>query len=268
MSVLSARQVVDAVERDDMSTLAKGAPFAIDVPLALETALPQLGTRSRLVATWVLERCTGETKGHALLEMTADPDEQIAVLAARAMLKMPREELPAAERIAITIPVRLKPPVRRFLYLVLGRTDNTAALRQLRQCYEQERSTEALAKARVAAVRLGGASEREALIERLEKVTAASAEAAFEDLIYVGDPRLALATLAWFDDDRVVMNVGTHDGPIFVHMSDLATVAADRLGVPFEHRAPLAVAPQHPAYVSAARTAVAKIPRAEMQLGR
>jgi len=240
MSALDARQVVDAVARDDMAVLTQAAPFAVDVPLALEAALPQLGTRARLVATWVLERCSGEPKGHALLEMTADPDEQIAVLAARALLKMPREDLPAAERLAITIPVRLKAPVRRFLYLVLGRTDNTSVLKQLRQCYEQERSGEALAKARVAAVRLGGASEREALVERLEQVTVPTAEPAFEDLVYVGDPRLARA---------------------------LATVAADRLGVEFEHRGPLVVEPQHPLYVSAAKAAVGKISRAQMQGG-
>ncbi|MFO0619159.1 MAG: hypothetical protein U0414_41605 [Polyangiaceae bacterium] len=257
---LGGADAVAALERDARDVLGR-RPLAADVAGHVEEALPRLGAQARRLAATVLARCASPASGRALLTLSGDADPSIARAAAEALLAVPTSALPDATFLVRSIAVRRDARVRTTLYRVLARTGDAMALPVLRSIYAQERDPRALAKAHVAAIRLGGVEERRAFVARLGDVRPRDALEAEEDLLDAGDPRLMRAAVTWFDDERVVRSVGTHDRSELVRLCDVAVRAASRLGISFQTRGrPPCLERIEPLILASARAAVLALP--------
>lgn len=251
---MNGEQAIQALRRDDGRALGR-AVFEPDVPSAIEQAWSSLGTRARLVATTILPRCSGAAAGKALLALTGDADPRVAIAASEGLLGLERARLPEAAFLTYSIAVRLDAVVRRNLYRVLARTDDASALPALRKLYDQERDPSALAKAHLAAARLGALPERRALEERLTRARPHEIPGLAEDLLDAGDPRWMRAAACWFDDERFVLSAGVHGQEVAIRVCDLAVRTAGRLGIEFTTIEPLSLRRMEPWLIAAAKQA-------------
>lgn len=257
---MTTTQVIEALERADGDALTAARPFDLDIGPAIEAVLDDLGERGRHLATCVLREVGGEASAKTLLTMTGDASESIAIAAADALLTLDTKALPDASLIVHTAAVRLSPNVRERLYRLIGQLGDRTVLDRLRSISDQERVPSARRKLELAAARLGGQPERRALIEQVEKAGQAEAREVFEEVVLSNDRGALRAMLPWLDDRRVALVVGSHDRTFEIGMSDLAVIAADRLGLDFERASPLPLRPVPPALVPLARAAMQAIP--------
>ncbi|MDR3701685.1 MAG: hypothetical protein P4L56_18700 [Candidatus Sulfopaludibacter sp.] len=122
-----------------------------------------------------------------------------------------------------------------------------------------EKDPDAAESAEVAAVKLGGDAERKSFLKRIEEASPEKALTIQDQMLYVGDPKLAKALKTWFENTAGVMRLGSDRQGGSVRMCDLAAWIAFRLGVKFD------LQPQHldnfaPGVLAAAKAACAALP--------
>ena len=126
------------------------------------------------------------------------------------------------------------------MYLAAGNSKNPPALSAFRDVARLEKDPDAAESAEVAAVKLGGDAERKSFLKRIEEAPPEKALAIQDQMLYVGDPKLAKALLTWFDNTAGVMRLGSdRQGGGSVRMCDLAAWIA--LPARCEIRSPAAI---------------------------
>ena len=127
-----------------------------------------------------------------------------------------------------------QPYIRGQLYLALGRTGESGTIDALRAQLHNEPDREAAQKGQVALVKLGAAAERDAFLGQVREAKPDDALRISDQLLYVGDPRLAKGLLPWFSDFHNVTRLGSDRQKSMAPMSDIAVWTAHRLGVRFQ----------------------------------
>ena len=222
--------------RGSAVALAPGAPA--DLAIEVEHALPQLDDQARALAALCVIRRNGPESGPVLLRMTGDTSSQVSIKAATGLFeKVPMTDAPTADAILTVIPQRKNEAVRGYLYLMVGRRNGTPDddrhLTTLRKLEVQESDKNALQRVQVAATRLGGQPERAAFLERIRAAGPDEATNICDQLVYVGDPRLAKGMMPWFGNMASVFRLGSDRDNRMARMCDLAVWTAHELGVTF-----------------------------------
>jgi hypothetical protein len=230
-SDMSNGQVLSALRGHDYQAIES----VVDAPSSLlseiEQALPHLDEEAREMAVGVIARGKSPDAVHLLLMMTADKSPGVSSSAANNIEKA--ASLPPAREILKAISRQGQPYIRGQLYLALGRAAETDSVEALRAQARNERDREAAENAQVALVKLGSAPERAAFLERIRETRPDDALRVSDQLLYVGDPRLAKGLLPWFSDSQNVTRLGGDRQQKMARVSDVAVWTSYRLGVKF-----------------------------------
>ena len=200
---------------------------------SLEPALREFDEQARSLAVSYVTRWNGPGAGNLLLKLTADRSVTVAAAAAQSLLRI--SDTPPGEAILAAIPSRQDAFVRGKLYLAAGQAKTPPGLASFRATAAKESDPNAAEEAQAAAVKLGGDVERKAFIERIKTTVPDKALRVHEQMLYVGDPKLAKALGPWFGkkDDIMRLSGDREGGGGMVRMCDLAVWTAYRLGVKF-----------------------------------
>jgi hypothetical protein len=249
--------VISALRAHDRRILqAPSPPTASFVP-TLELSLSSFDDSAREVAVLYLAKFNPPGTGALLLRLTADASLQVAAAAARS-LATGDHSFPGSEIVA-AIPSRRDRHVRGYLYLAAGSSKNPPGLNAFRDAAKPENDPGAAENAEAAAVKLGGDVERKSFMQRIEHAPPEKALTIQDQMLYVGDPKLAKALKPWFGNTTGVMRLGSDRQGGSVRMCDLAAWIAFRLGVKFDLE-PKHLANFAPGVLAAAKAAAAALP--------
>jgi hypothetical protein len=250
--------VISILRNNDRRILQAPAPPTSNFVPALERSLSGFGDSARELAVLYLAKFNPPGSGTLLLRLTIDSSLQTAAAAARSLAS--GDYSVAGSEIVAAIPSRRDRHVRGYLYLAAGNSKNPPALSAFRDVAKLEKDPDAAESAEVAAVKLGGDAERKSFLKRIQDAPPEKALTIQDQMLYVGDPKLAKALLPWFDNTTGVMRLGSdRQGGRSVRMCDLAAWIAFRLGVKFD------LQPQYlenfaPGVLAAAKAACAALP--------
>jgi hypothetical protein len=203
----------------------------------LRQGLGRLDEEARLLAVLFLIERADTDAASLLVEMTGDPDGQVAAAAAGGLNSS--RELPAWAAMVEAIPRRRNPFIRGQLYLAIARTGHIEALRAIRDLVHQEDEQEVQRDAAVAAILLGAPAEPTKLdewakfIEVLRHATPCQALTLADRLQLIGDARLARGMQPWLANRAPVQRLGSDVQARNLRMCDLAVWTAHGLGVLF-----------------------------------
>ena len=198
--------VISILRAHDRRILQAPAPPTATFVASLERSLLGFDDGARELSALYLAKFNPPGTGDLLLRLTADPSLQVAAAAARS-LAGGDHTLPGSEIVA-AIPSRRDRHVRGYLYLAAGSSKNPPALTAFRDVARQEKDPEAAESAEAAAVKLGGDVERKSFMGRIEQAPPEKALTIQDQMLYVGDPKLAKALKTWFDKKEGVMRLG------------------------------------------------------------
>ncbi len=249
--------VISILRNNDRRMLQAPAPPSPHFVPSLEKALPTFGDGARELAILYLAKFNPPGTGNLLLRLTGDTSLQAAVAAATSLAKG-NLNVPGSEIVAV-IPTRKDKHVRGYLYLAAGNAKNPPALTAFRDVAKLETDPAASEQAEVAVVKLDGDVERRAFFQRIENATPATALSIRDQMLYVGDPKLAKALEKWFDNPADVMRLGSDRQGGSARMCDLAAWIAHSLGVRFDLQ-PDYMTNFKPAVLNAAKAAVMALP--------
>ncbi len=249
--------VISILRSNDRRILQAPAPPSAGFVPALQQSLPSFDDAARELAVLFLAKFNPPGTAPLLLRLTADPSVQVAAAAARS-LAGGQHSLPGSEIVA-AIPSRRDGHVRSYLYLAAGASNNPPPLGALRDIAKIEKDPAAAENAEAAAVKLGGDIERVSFMKRIAQAPPAKAMTIQDQILYVGDPKIAKALKSWFDNTAGVMRLGSDRQNSSVRMCDLAAWIAFRLGVKFDLQ-PQYLANFEPGVLNAAKAAVAALP--------
>jgi hypothetical protein len=254
---MTVDEILQAIASHDWDAKGRvpGAPATFGDAVA--AALVRLDPEARQIAAQCIEAWNGPRAGALLLKMTADADPQTAVAAANALGRV--SDRPPMPAILAEISSRGEPFVRGQLYKLVGSTRASDLLPDLRKVASGETSTDAARDAQRALVMLGGQEEREAFKKRVAEARPDEALDLQDDLLAIGDPRLAKALLPWMSNEAGVTRIGGDRKPAMARMCDVGVWTAYLLKLPF------AITPQHlanyePRVIAAATSALSAIP--------
>lgn len=224
--------VISAIRAHDRRIL-QGPPAATAaLAPALERELPKLDPDSRMIASMYLARFNGPGAGAVLLSMSADANEQVAASAAKSLVSV--ADKPPGDTILEAVRSRRAPAVRGYLYLAAGNAKNPPGLSSFRSNAKAETDPDAGINAQVAMVKLGGDVERKAFFERIQRAGPDDAIKIQEQMVYVGDKKLAKALLPWLAKKDEVFRLGSDRQPEMARMCDMAVWIAHLLDVSFQ----------------------------------
>jgi len=203
-----------------------------DLVRSLDPALREFDEQARTLAVSYVTRWNGPGAGNLLLKLTADRSATVAAAAAQSLLKI--GDTAPGEAILAAIPTRQDSFVRGQLYLAAGKAKTPPGLAAFRSAAAKETDPDAAEQAQVAAVRLGGDVERKAFFERIKTTVPDKALKVGEQMLYVGDPKLAKALGPWFGKKDGIFRLGSdRQGDQMARMCDVAAWTAYKLGVKF-----------------------------------
>jgi hypothetical protein len=232
-AVMPEDTIIDALKRNDANALRVCARAGPGTAAAIAGEIDQLEPDARFLAVDCLALMTTGEGGRALLEVTDSEDPMVAKEAADALSRHPGVN---PGEILKAIPRRDDPFVRGRLYQVVGNSRDSALAWALGELVGAEDDEDAERSGRAALAKLGDKQERERLLRRLENADADEAIELTEDLVYVGDPRLALGLLPWLDRKDDVFRQGSDRQPErMIRMCDLAVWTAHSIGVSMSH---------------------------------
>jgi len=249
--------VISILRTHDRRILQAPAPPTATFVPTLERSLSGFDDAARELAVLYLAKFNPPGTSALLLRLTADPSLQTAAAAARS-LAGGDHSFPGSEIVA-AIPSRRDRHVRGYLYLAAGASKNPPALTAFRDVAKLEKDPEAAESAEAAAVKLGGDVERKSFMKRIEEAPPEKALNIQDQMLYVGDPKLAKALKPWFENTAGVMRLGSDRQGGSVRMGDLAAWIAYRLGVKFDLH-PQYLANFKPGVLAAAKAAVSALP--------
>ena len=226
---LSNQAIIEAVQRDDWDAISAVPPDPLRLAEDLEHVMAQLGDEGSQIAATLASRYPSPQTTHFMLTMARSTHMQAAVTAAMSLSTLP--DAPSVADLAGTVKHAADPMVRAQLYLALGRSKDAQALSALRALLSTEADASAAVKGTAAAARLGGTAERMALLARVTNASADNAKDVYDDLLYVGDVRLAKGLLPWLDKLDPVTRIGSDVDNRAARLCDLAVWTALRLGV-------------------------------------
>ena len=231
-SEMSDRQVLNALREHDYRAVGSVVDASPSLLTEIARALPQLDEEAREMAVGVVARGSSPDAAHLLLLLTADKSQAVSSSAANKLESS--AALPSGRDILKAISRQSQPYIRGQLYLALGRTGESGTIDALRAQLHNEPDREAAQKGQVALVKLGAAAERDAFLGQVREAKPDDALRISDQLLYVGDPRLAKGLLPWFSDFHNVTRLGSDRQKSMARMSDIAVWTAHRLGVRFQ----------------------------------
>lgn len=228
---MSSEEVLKAIREHDWGLVTRAFTAPPSVVGEIGRALPQLDNEAKEIAVATIEHNSWPASGQLLLRLTGDPTLQVAAGAARALSKT--HDVPPINDILAAIPQRENDFVRGRLYLLAGRTNDAGKLEALRGLAAKEKNPDVAFDAQVAAVKLGGETERAKFLERVRSAKPDQATRITDYLRYLVDPRLAKGMIPWLSNSAPVFRLGTDRDPRMARMCDVAVYTAHQLGVKF-----------------------------------
>jgi len=229
---INAEEIIQWIQREDPAAYAAAQRAGENFPRDMERALPNLNPSSREMAAQAVATNNSPDSARVLLEMTGDAEPQVAVAAARALSSVTKPP-PIPDLLAVT-PRRQEPVVRSVLYRLIGRLGKAQDLNSLRTVLALEKDEEAGEDGQVAAVRLGGATEKTAFLARIRGATPDTALRVCDQLRYTEQKPLLKALLPWLPNHQEVMRIGSDRGPHMARMCDLAVWTSHQMGIPLQ----------------------------------
>jgi hypothetical protein len=250
-------EILSAIGAHDWEVRGRVAGAPSNFGEAIGAAASRFDPEARQLAVECLAAWNGPGVGSLLLKLTADSDPQTAAAAANALGRIgDRPPMPA---ILADIPTRPEPFVRGQLYKLIGSTRATHLLPELRKVAAGESSADAQRDAQRALVMLGGQEEREAFKKRVAAARPDEALDLMDDLLAIGDQRLAKSMLPWLSDEAGVTRLGGDRRPSMARMCDVAVWTMQLLKIPLP-TPPTSLDNYPPEVITEARTALASLP--------
>jgi hypothetical protein len=254
---MTVSEILQSIAAHDWDVKDRVPGAAANLGEAVGAALGRFDPEARQLAVACLEAWNGPGVGALLLRMTSDSDPQTAVAAANALGKV--NDGPQMPAIIAEIPSRGEPFVRGQLYKLVGATRATHLLSELRKVAASETSADARRDAQRALVMLGGQEEREAFKKRVGDARPDEALDLQDDLLAIGDPRLARAMLPWLESEAGVTRLGGDRHPAMARMCDVAVWTAQLMKIPLPTQ-PTSLAIYPPQMIAEAKTALMALP--------
>jgi hypothetical protein len=254
---MTVSEIVQAIGAHEWSVKERVAGAPSNLGEAITNAMGRLDSEARQLAVECLEAWNGPGAGTLLLRLTADRNTQTAVAAANAIGRV--SDRPPMAAILAEIPTREEAFVRGQLYKLVGSTRAANLLPELRNVAASERDADAQRDAQRALVMLGGQEEREAFKKRVAAARPDEALDLQDDLLAIGDPRLAKAMLPWLSDQAGVTRLGGDRKPAMARMCDIAVWTTQLLKIPLP-APPTSLANYPPQVIAEAQAALAALP--------
>jgi hypothetical protein len=242
-----------AIGRADRAVLSKSVAPPPGLAAALASRLPALKGQPRVVAAQALARVESAEAASVLLTLVDDPDLNVAASATRGLRDA--AALPPGTSILARLLKVQDPTLRSHLYLAAGRA--RTPLEDLRRAIASESNPEARDAAVAAAVRLGGAPERDRLAASLRSAKADQLVRLLDLVKYTADKRLAPALLPLLDSSEPVVALSPRPNSPMARRADLAVWTAHQLGL-IPHLKLTALRRFDPATVAKTRAACAR----------
>ncbi|MEY2429489.1 MAG: hypothetical protein QOJ40_2374 [Verrucomicrobiota bacterium] len=229
---INAEEIIQWIMREDSAAYAAAREAGETFPKVVERALPNLSPSSREMAAHALATNNTPDASRVLLGMTADQEPQVAASAARSLSAITKP--PAAAELLAAAPRRQEPVVRGLLYRLVGHVGKPQDLQRLRAVLASEKDEEAGEDGQAAAVRLDGAPEKTAFLNRIRTATPDTAQRVCDQLRYVEQKPPIKALLPWLSNRQEVMRLGSDRAPRMARMCDLAVWTAHQMGIVFQ----------------------------------
>lgn len=226
-----SQEFIKALQRHDQSIIEKAGQAPSGLPKQIDQAISDLDAEAREMAVELVTRQDSEQAGTFLLRRTADPDVNVATLAADNIGKIINK--PKTDDIIAAIRKRDDAFVRGKLYMEAGRRQEKNVLEELRRISGEETDDDAKLKSLAARVKKGGQQEKAEFLEIVRNAEPDDALKIQELLLYIDNPNLAKGMISWLGKTDGIMRIGSDRQNMMARMCDVAIWTAHLLKIKF-----------------------------------